>query len=104
LTSSIEVNGVSNNFEAIAIGASWTSFLAGLGLRSELGKVANLKDSIESTHEAVEQATVQVEQKVREVADAPPGSGAADKITSDINQVLNHVKSEIQEDLAVAQT
>jgi hypothetical protein len=104
LTDSIEVNGVSNNFEAIAIGASWTSFLAGLGLRSELGKVANLQDSIESTHQAVEQATAQVEQKVREAASAPPGSDAAKKATSDISQVLDHVKSEIQDDLAAAQS
>jgi hypothetical protein len=104
LTDSIDVEGVSNNFEAVAIGATWTSYLAGLGLRSEIGKVADIKadvkDRLEATPQSFEQATAQVQQTVREAANAQPGVDTADKAASDVREVLNKVKSQAQANLA----
>lgn len=104
LTGSIEINGVSKEFEAVVIGASWTSYLAGFGLRSELGKVANLQSNIEATNHTVEQATKEVERKVREAASAAPGSNTADQAATEVSELMDKLKGEVREDLVVAQT
>ena len=99
VTDDITVEGVGDEVKAAAIGASWTSYLAALGLRGEVTRRTDAEQSVASTVVAANSAISKVEQRVERIEELPAGSAEGEAAKREVVETLKEIKNEAVEDL-----